>query len=104
MLLDTPTSLLQLQRNQLARLNDACDSRLAVVSGTAWITVDGDPRDIVLEAGESFVVDSAKPVIVFALQGPASVELQPRTGLAPCAQRPAGRSWTSGWLRPAGAA
>ncbi|WP_280152180.1 DUF2917 domain-containing protein [Piscinibacter sp. XHJ-5] len=104
MLSDIRTTRFHLQRNEMARFADARDARVAVVSGVAWITVDGDPRDHVLEAGDSFVIDSAQPVIVFALQGPAAVELQPRPGAAPGTRAPAPRSWTSGRLRPAGAA
>jgi len=33
-----------------------------------WITSDGDPRDIVLSAGESHVADRDAPLLVFALE------------------------------------
>lgn len=93
-------SRLHLKNHELARLTDARDARLEVVRGVAWITLDGDPRDIVLEAGQSYVVDSASPLIVFALEGPAAVDLRPQPGAA----RSTKRSWISGWLRTAGAA
>jgi hypothetical protein len=75
MLLTPRHSRFSLARNQAAKLSRARDTNVRCVDGVAWITVDGDPRDIVLERGQSFVVDSNADVIVFALRGPAAVEL-----------------------------
>jgi hypothetical protein len=66
---------LNLPRNASSRLSNAAATRLHVVDGVAWITIDGDPRDIVLERGRSFDVDSDAEVIVFALGGPVAVEV-----------------------------
>ena len=71
-----------LQHNQCVRLVRARDSRLSVSHGSAWVTIDGQRRDIVLEPGQSFVVDSNETVVVFALQGPAAVEVMGRQALA----------------------
>ena len=98
--MSTAPSRLHLRHHELTRLTRARDARLDVIRGVAWITLDGDPRDIVLEAGQSFVVDSGRPLIVFALEGPAAVDVRPQPETA----RRASRSWTSGWLRAAGAA
>ena len=95
MLLATPYAELSLEHNQLARVTDACGTRVDCVDGHAWITIDGDPRDIVLARGESFVVDSTAPVIVHALQGPAAVALHARA--ARCPRRTARR--TGSWRR-----
>jgi len=103
MLLDTPNARLTLQHNQLARLASACDTRVDCVDGVAWITIDGDRRDIVLSRGESFVVDSAAPIIVHAIQGPAAVELHAQAGASRC--RPAvarqARRWHDWFAAPA---
>lgn len=44
-------------------------------SGTLWITVDGQPQDVVLEAGEQFVDPVRGQVSVFALEA-ASVRAE----------------------------
>ena len=41
-------------------------SRIRCVEGMLWVTIDDDPRDICLEAGESYIVDSRKRVLVQA--------------------------------------
>ena len=75
MQLTTEQLTLNLVRNQCARLTSARDTQVRVVDGVAWITIDGQLRDVVLESGQSFVVDSNDDVIVFALNGPAALEL-----------------------------
>lgn len=67
---------LNLSRNATGRLQHAAATRLRVIDGVAWVTIDGDQRDIVLERGASFDVDSEADVIVSALGGPAAVEVQ----------------------------
>jgi len=52
--------------------------RLSCVRGDLWITVDGEPDDHVLAAGESFEPTSTRRVIVYALQ-PAVLRVQPVT-------------------------
>ncbi len=41
-----------LQRGQLRRLQDARGSLVLCLSGTLWLTQEGDLQDIVLEAGD----------------------------------------------------
>lgn len=50
------------------RIERARGTRLVCRQGTAWITMDGDDRDIVLAPGASFVVDSDGVVTVGALR------------------------------------
>ncbi|MDN3919968.1 DUF2917 domain-containing protein [Roseateles violae] len=78
MLIDTPSARLLLQRGQTSRLSGAAHAHLASAAGTLWITIDHDRRDIVLEPGQGFDVDSAEDVLVCALGGPAVLDLQPR--------------------------
>ena len=42
--------------------------RVELVSGSLWITQDGDPRDIVLAPGESVVLERSTPTIVQAFE------------------------------------
>ena len=53
MLLNAQHAQLNLADDEVARLTDACDSRLEVTHGFVWVTVDGDRNDVVLGAGES---------------------------------------------------
>jgi hypothetical protein len=57
------------------RLNAARGTLLRAAKGTLWITIDNDPRDIVLDPSESFVVDSDAPLFVMALGERATLDL-----------------------------
>ena len=81
---------------QLLSLDDAVGVRIASQGGSVWITQDGDPRDIVLRAGESFELDRATAVIVQAIDA-AVVTIAEPVG--------APRRWPGfGWARPLRAA
>jgi hypothetical protein len=77
MLIDTARTRMLLERGQSTRLTDARQAHLASASGTLWVTIDNDPRDIVLEAGEGFDVISSEPLLICALGGPAVMDLRP---------------------------
>lgn len=77
MLIDAPRTHLLLQRGQTSRLPDARATHLCSAAGTLWITVDHDPRDIVLEPGQCFIVPSDEMVTISALSGPAVLDLRP---------------------------
>ncbi|MBL8278193.1 MAG: DUF2917 domain-containing protein [Pelomonas sp.] len=83
MLIDVPRTHLLLQRGQTSRLPDARATHLCSAAGTLWITVDHDPRDIVLEPGQCFVVPSDEMVTISALSGPAVLDLRPATAEQP---------------------
>jgi len=72
----TRHATLTLLRNQVAKLSRAVATRLLCVDGVAWITVDGDQRDVVLERGQSFDIDSNADVIVCAIGGSAAIQVQ----------------------------
>lgn len=54
------------------------DGRMVVHcrSGVAWIVHDGESRDVVLQANQSYVVDSGQPMTAHALNGDCGLELQ----------------------------
>ena len=62
MWINTPHARLGLSARRALRLKDARGARLRAVQGTLWVTIDNDLRDIVLDAGESSVVDSDQPL------------------------------------------
>ncbi len=74
MLLTTPRAQLNLADDEVVHLDDAAGSRLEVASGFAWVTVEGDRGDIVLGAGESYVV-GPQAVTVSAIRGAAAIRV-----------------------------
>ena len=44
--------------------------------GEAWITHDGDPRDVLLQADESYTADNARRMTVHALRGDCLFDVQ----------------------------
>ena len=61
-------------KDQTLRLPAAAGVRIASQRGTVWITQDGDPRDIVLSAGESVVLERTTSTIVQAIE-PAQITM-----------------------------
>jgi hypothetical protein len=87
MLLTAQRAELNLADDEVARLTDACDSRLEVTQGFVWVTIDGDRNDVVLGAGESFLIDSRDVVTVSAIRGAAALKVRANVGANQC--RPA---------------
>jgi hypothetical protein len=81
MLINTCDARIHLLHGDYLRLRSAAGARLTSIDGIAWITVDGDPSDFVIPAGNSFEVPSDRSVLVGPLFGAATVELHgtPRT-------------------------
>lgn len=76
MWINTPTARLDLPERRSLRLEQARDTRLRALRGTLWVTLDGDPRDIVLSRGECFTVDSDRSVVVTPLGDCATLEVR----------------------------
>src|SRR3954470_2418439 len=47
----------QIQAREALALRNARGSTITCVSGTLWVTIEGDSRDVVLTAGDTFVVN-----------------------------------------------
>jgi hypothetical protein len=71
---------IHLQGNQMLRLRNSLGLVVRVVSGSLWITQDGDTRDIVLEAGQSFEPDR-NGVVLLSPIGTAAILLKRRHDL-----------------------
>jgi hypothetical protein len=84
MLLNAQRAQLNLADDEVARLNDACDSRLEVMQGFVWVTIDGDRNDVVLAAGESMLIDTRDAVTVSALRGAAALRVRANVGANTC--------------------
>lgn len=72
--LDPAGETVQLPRQRHMNLSGAAGWTITVLSGSAWITQDGDIRDIVLETGQSFALDRNGPAIISSL-GDASLRI-----------------------------
>jgi len=66
-----------LDRGRMLHLDQAEGTRVINQHGVLWITQDGDPRDVVLRAGESFDLDRGTPTIVQALETATVLILEP---------------------------
>jgi hypothetical protein len=91
MWINTPNARLALAARRGLRLKDARGARLRAVQGTLWVTIDNDLRDIVLDPGESFVVDSNRPLVVMPLGECATVDVK--------SAAQAGTGASSSWLQ-----
>ncbi|WP_186510786.1 DUF2917 domain-containing protein [Caenimonas sedimenti] len=59
---------LRLPARAIHRIADVAGLQLRCSEGTLWLTLDNDPRDVILEAGESFVGTEHRHAIVYALK------------------------------------
>lgn len=64
-------------------LADQQGQRVACLDGQVWITLQDDVRDVVLEAGDCFVIDRPGLTLVFAL-GDAILTVGPPVAGEPC--------------------
>ncbi|MEZ5661106.1 MAG: DUF2917 domain-containing protein [Burkholderiaceae bacterium] len=67
--LDSTDLTLHVQRSAPARLVVEPGTRLIGRAGAAWITINGQPCDIILEPGDVYEVASNAPLMITALQG-----------------------------------
>ncbi|MEO6017307.1 MAG: DUF2917 domain-containing protein [Polaromonas sp.] len=63
-----PAFNLRLAAQAAFSVPDVANVRIACVEGTVWITLDNDPRDIVLEACGVFTTPEHRRAIVYAMK------------------------------------
>lgn len=56
----------ELAKRELLALDQAAGNHLRCVSGEIWITREGSPQDIILQPGESWLVESNTTVVASA--------------------------------------
>ena len=56
-----------LAKGRIRRVHRPLGQRVDCLTGTLWVTQDGDPRDIVLNPGDSFVFDQRGDALISAL-------------------------------------
>jgi len=84
---------LRLEHKALYSLPDASQLAVTCDEGVLWLTVDGDPRDFVLEAGQTFETQDHGRVLIYAL-APSRIRIAGTT-LAPEPARRHATRWTS---------
>jgi len=57
-----------LKTNQVVKVRGGLGHSIACERGTVWVTQDGDPRDVILRAGEAFTLDREGPALVQAFE------------------------------------
>jgi hypothetical protein len=78
---------LQLDAKTMFDVTDAAGVTILCREGSLWVTLDGDPRDIVLDAGASFTPSDHRRALIYAL-APASLSLAMARQVVP-----ASRAW-----------
>jgi hypothetical protein len=78
----TDVSRLALTAGQIASLRDAQGTRIDCLSGSLWITQEGEGRDIVLGPGEQVTLDRNGKTVVHAFK-PSLVLVVESSPIAP---------------------
>ncbi len=68
-------SLTRLEKDVLLTIRNGQGRCLAVFRGAVWLTQENDPRDIVLQSGDSFTFDRQGVALVHALEATSLVVL-----------------------------
>lgn len=73
---------LSLAHQAMFEVTHAAGVRIVCREGSLWITLDGDPRDIVLSAGDSFTATEHRRALIYAL-APSTLTLAMAPSAAP---------------------
>jgi hypothetical protein len=67
------TSSFAVPSGQPVRLPQGASGHLAVLEGHVWLTLDGDPRDVVLVPGQHLFLERPEKALFSALGGDARI-------------------------------
>lgn len=93
------TQDIRLPARAVHSIADAAGVQLRCHEGALWLTLDHDPRDVIIEAGETYVGTEHRRAIVYAL-GDARFSQEPQPSGTPLATA-ARRGWAVPGLRHA---
>lgn len=65
---------LSLAHKAMFSIADAAGLNIVCREGSLWLTLDDDPRDVVLDAGESFLTTEHRRALIYALS-PSSLSV-----------------------------
>ena len=80
---DLNLSTITLARGGLWRVSAGRGQQVLCLDGTLWLTQEGDPRDVVLEAGEQALIERDGLSVVSALSDSRFVLLHDAASLGP---------------------
>ena len=84
---------LSLAKRTIFTLPDAAGVGIECRSGSVWVTLDHDPRDIVLAPGERFEADQHRRVLVSALEPSCITVSGSQPAALPLQEQPARSPW-----------
>ncbi len=73
-----PCAIQEIARNKILEVKQAFGVTIECLEGSVWVTLDGDSRDVVLEAGQSFVVDRDQRTLLQALDAARIRLIEPK--------------------------
>ncbi len=79
-------SSVRLKSGELLDINDGEGLTIECLEGAVWITQSNDPRDIVVNAGHSFLLDKPGLALICAADGPATLAVAVSLRLLPRAR------------------
>lgn len=97
----TDLPFLEIHPRSPLRLRAEAGRHISSVAGTAWITIDGDLRDIILEPGDSYAFERPARVMVQAMGGDA--HLMAEDGVDIESEHPVADAWHRFWQGLSGA-
>lgn len=69
-----PGPTVSLPARQLFELPDASAAHLLCTAGCLWLTLDGDPRDVILQPGDRFEEARPRRLLLYAIE-PSAFQL-----------------------------
>ena len=60
-------SVQEIARDKILEIKQALGVTIECLDGSVWITLDGNMRDVILDAGQSFCVDRMQRTLIQAL-------------------------------------